>query len=210
MFLIDNLDAEHVGFPLFGTFRDRLWETTHQWIVAAERAVGRRWLLRPPADSFWEEVIDLDYTDEAARELLIRRLGSDPDWTGAIVENVGTNPRQLLRAALATVAAGEPSEEGSNALPGANLAAWEEWHRRLAQLDRRRSMLMAELSARPPASASDEELLSSLGWSRTTLLRALEELEHEGLVQSWSEPSGSGGRPRRLFTTTEPGRARRG
>jgi predicted ArsR family transcriptional regulator len=71
-------------------------------------------------------------------------------------------------------------------------------------------MLIAELSSRPPVSASDEELRSSLGWARTTLLRTLEQLEGEGLVESWNEPSGTGGRPRRLFTTSEPGRHRRG
>jgi hypothetical protein len=205
--VVDNVDAERVGFALFGTYRDRLWETPHQWIVGADRTAGKRWLLRPPADSFWEEVLDLSYTDEAARELLVRRLGSYPDWARPIVENVGANPRQLLRAALATVASQEASD--SSSLPG-DLAEWEAWHQRVAQLDRRHSMLIAELSARPPVSASDEELLSSLGWARTTLLRILEELEKDGLVESWNEPSGSGGRPRRLFTATEPGKPRRG
>lgn len=205
-FVIDNLDAERVGFALFGTFRDRLWESPHQWIVAGDRAAGRRWLLRPPADSFWEETIDLNYTEEAAHEMIVRRLGSDPDWSGPIVENVGTNPRQLLRAALATLA----GRQAPDSPPSAGLPEWEEWHRRLAQLGRRPSMLMAELSTRPAVSASDQELLSSLGWARTTLLRVLEQLEQDGLVESWSEPSGASGRPRRLFTTTEPGRPRRG
>jgi predicted ArsR family transcriptional regulator len=68
---------------------------------------------------------------------------------------------------------------------------------------------MAELSGREPVSASDPELLSALGWARTSLLKTLETLENAGLVASWSEPAGTG-RPRRLFATTEPGSQRRG
>lgn len=201
VFLIDNVRPEEIGFQLFGTFRDRLWEMPHQWIAAADKLAGRRWMLRPPADSFWEEVIDLDYTTDAALELITRRLGNPPPWADAIVKNVGANPRQLLRAVLAAVRDQEQ--------PGDSLGDWEDWHRRVADLDRRPSMLMAELSARPPVSASDPDLLESLGWARTSLLKTLEDLEREGFVESWSEPDGTG-RPKRLFTATEPGRPRRG
>lgn len=200
-FLIDNLRPEDVGFALFGSLRDRLWETSHQWIAAADKQAGRRWLLRPPADSFWEEVVDLAYSADAARELIARRVGGRPTWLAPIVTNVGTNPRQLLRAALSALRDEEQ--------PGDTLKDWEDWHRGVAELDRRPSMLMTELSARPPVSASDPDLLASLGWARTSLLRTLEELERDGLVESWSEPDGTG-RPKRLFTTTEPGRPRRG
>ena len=197
---IDNINAEEVGFSLFGVLRDRLWETPHQWVVAAQKA-DRRWLLRAPADAFWEEVIQLDYSAEAAEELLERRLQSRPSWIAALVQNVGTNPRRLLRAALAAT--------HDNEKPANVLRIWEDWHERLASLDRRSSMLMAELSGRPPVSASDPDLLQSLGWARTSLLKTLETLEEQGLVESWTEPAGTG-RPRRLFTTTEPGRPRRG
>jgi hypothetical protein len=200
-FLIDNLRPEEVGFPLFGILRDRLWEMPHQWIATADRHTGRRRLLRAPADSFWEQVLDLDYTSNAARELIARRIGDEPQWLGPVVENAGANPRQLLRAALSAL---RDQQQASG-----TLKHWEDWHRRVAQLDRRPAMLMAELSARPPVSASDPELLKSLGWARSSLLRTLEQLEREGLVESWSEPDGTG-RPKRLFTTTEPGRPRRG
>jgi hypothetical protein len=197
-FLIDNVRPEHVGYPLFGTFRDRLWETPHQWIATA---TDRRWLLRPPADAFWEEVVELGYDASAASELVERRLGSRPDWLATVIEEVGTNPRRLIRAALAASRDGESSEHA--------LKEWEDWQRRVGTLDRRASMLMAELSARPPVSASDPDLLSSLGWARTSLIRTLETLEEQGLVESWSEPAGTG-RPKRLFATTEPGRGRHG
>lgn len=199
-FLIDNLRPAEVGYALFGTLRDRLWEMPHQWIAAAAEQGGRRWLLRAPADSFWEEVVDLGYSPDAARDLLTRRVGSHPDWLPHIVENVGTNPRRLLRAALSAM-----RDEDQ---PGDTLKDWEEWHRRVAALDRRTSMLVTELSGRAPVSASDPELLASLGWARTSLLRTLEHLERDGFVESWSEPDGTG-RPKRLFTTTEPGRPSR-
>jgi DNA-binding MarR family transcriptional regulator len=199
-FFIDNLNARDVGFPLFGVLRDRLWETPHQWIVAGQKA-DRRWLLRPPADAFWEQVIELEYSADAAHELLERRLKSRPSWIVPMVESVGTNPRRLLRAALAAI---HDDEQPENVVQ-----TWEDWQKRLASLDRRSSMLMAELSGRPPVSASDPELLRSLGWARTSLLKTLESLEKQGLVESWNESAGTG-RPRRLFTATEPGKPGRG
>ncbi len=199
-FLIDNARAGDVGYPLFGTLRDRLWETPHQWLVSGE-TVDRRWLLRPPADAFWEELVELQYTVEAARTLLERRLADKPAWIDKMVDTIGTNPRRLLSAAR------EASRDDTQ--PATVVQAWEDWRGRLAGLDRRSSILIAELSGRRPVSASDPDLLESLGWARTTLIKSLEHLEREGLVESWNEPRGTG-RPRRLFTTTEPGKHRRG
>ena len=199
-FFIDNVNAAEVGFPLFGVLRDRLWETPHQWVLGGERT-DRRWLLRAPADAFWEEVLELDYSVQGAQELLALRLQERPEWIVALVDHVGRNPRRLLRAALA--AAGDDEQ------PEAVLRAWADWHERLAALDSRSAMLMAQLSGREPVSASDPELLTALGWARTSLLKTLETLESAGLVESWSEPAGAG-RPRRLFASTEPGSRRRG
>jgi hypothetical protein len=197
-FLIDDAQAEHVAFALFGTYRDRIWETGHQWILAA-RPSDRRWLLRPPADAFWEEVVQLQYTPAQARALIERRLEGDAPWIEPLVEAVGTNPRRLLGAAQATTRA-----EG----PAAVLLEWQNWRAALANLDPREATLMEELSGREPVSASDPEFLSSLGWARASLLRTLDSLEARGLVESWAEPDGTG-RPPRLFAALEPGRARR-
>lgn len=197
-FLIDNMRARQVGFELFGILRDRLWETGHQWIISGE-TFDRRWFLRPPADAFWEHVVELGYSAAAARRLLELRLEGSPAWIGPIVDSVGTNPRRLLSAALAA--------SRDDHQPTIVVSAWEHWHERLAGLDRRSAVLMAELSGRPPVSASDPDMLSSLGWARTTLIKTLEQLERDGLVESFSEPHGTG-RPRRLFTTTEPGKPR--
>jgi hypothetical protein len=199
-FLIDNVNVAEVGFALFGVLRDRLWETPHQWVLGANRT-DRRWLLRAPADAFWEEVIELQYSLEHARELLERRLEGDRSWIKPLVNYVGANPRRLLRAALA--AARDQNQ------PATVLECWAHWHQRLAALDPRSATLMTEPSGREPVSASDPELLSALGWARTSLLKTLETLENAGLVASWSEPAGTG-RPRRLFATTEPGSQRRG
>ena len=199
-FLVDNVHARDAGFSLFGVLRDRLWETPHQWIVSGE-TLDRRWLLRPPADAFWEQVVELQYSAADARRLLELRLEGSPAWIAAIVDTVGTNPRRLMSAALAA------SRDRDQ--PTVVVAAWEAWRERLAGLEHRAAVLMAELSARQPVSASDPDLLSSLGWARTTLIKTLEQLERQGLVESFSEPGGTG-RPRRLFATTEPGKPRRG
>ncbi len=199
-FFLDNVHAGEVGFPMFGVMRDRLWETPHHWVLSGD-LWDRRWLLRPPADAFWEEVVDLRYSTESARRLIERRLGGSPAWIGPLVDSVGPNPRRLLRATLAATR--------GDAQPEAVIGSWETWNDRVAQLDPRASALIAELSSRGPVSASDSDLLSSLGWARTSLLGSLDLLEREGFVESWSEPAGTG-RPRRLFATTEPGSPRRG
>jgi hypothetical protein len=151
-FLMDNVGAESVGFALFGTFRDRLWETSHHgcslpiaWGAALAAASAGGFVLGR-GDG------ELDYSQEAAHDLLVRRLGGDPAWTGAIVENVGTNPRQLLRAALANLAPPSASTGDAQAASGGGLAEWEAWHRRVAQLDRRPS---PRCTTRPPSFDAD-------------------------------------------------------
>jgi predicted transcriptional regulator len=59
-------------------------------------------------------------------------------------------------------------------------------------------MLLAELEARGAASASDEELLRSLGWTRPRAVQVFSELEEAGLVASETE-KGPTGRPRKVY-----------
>ncbi|MBI5104729.1 MAG: hypothetical protein HZB46_07065 [Solirubrobacterales bacterium] len=191
-FLVDNADPGAVAHPLFGVLRDRLWETPHTWVLTGVTHDRPR-LLRPPADAFWEEVVELAYSAAQARELLERRLDGPADWVAPLVAEVGTVPRQLVRAA-------QEAERD----PEAALAERRSWRERREALDDRGARLLAELDAVAPASASDPELLERLGWARTTLQRSLEALEEQGLVASWTEPTGKG-RPRRVFAPTGPG-----
>ena len=59
-------------------------------------------------------------------------------------------------------------------------------------------MLLAELETVGGASASDERLLTRLGWTRARAAQVFGELERQGLVEATDEPRASG-RPRRVF-----------
>ncbi|HEX8744624.1 MAG TPA: hypothetical protein VF712_15985 [Thermoleophilaceae bacterium] len=193
-FLIDNASAEKVAYPLFGTFRDRLWDTPHQWILAAALHDRGR-LLRPPADAFWEEVVDLSLTQSQAHDLLVRRIEGTAPWAQALVGELGTtNPRQLIRAALAATI----HPDG----PEAVVATRRRLQEQVDRLGERPAILLEELRSRGPVSASDPELLDRLGWARTTVLRALDDLVEAGLVQTYEQPQGRG-RPRRLFAPVD-------
>jgi predicted transcriptional regulator len=63
-------------------------------------------------------------------------------------------------------------------------------------------MLLAELEARGAASASEEDLLRSLGWTRTRAVQVFSDLERAGLVTSETE-KGSSGRPRKVYRPVE-------
>jgi hypothetical protein len=194
-FFLDNAHPDTVAFPLFGVFRDRLWETPHRWTMAAD-VRDRPRILRPPADAFWEEVVEISFTRDQATELVARRLHDLPTWLATVIDEVGTNPRQVLRTAAHAARHGDD--------PSAALASRRAWHERLSELDERPAMLMDELQRLGPISASDRQLLDRLGWARTTLLRTLEQLEQQGLVHSWDERQAQG-RPKRLFAAAEPG-----
>jgi hypothetical protein len=100
------------------------------------------------------------------------------------------NPRLLLQTVRETVRSGGP--------PDAYLAALAERDRHVNQLGRPAAMAYAELQNSGPASASDEELLHRLGWSRQRAAQVLAELEREGLVRAELRP-GPSGRPRKTF-----------
>lgn len=61
-------------------------------------------------------------------------------------------------------------------------------------------MLVAELRARGgAASASDEGVLDSLGWSRPRMVQVLRQLERAGLVESSTRNGAGAGRPRKVY-----------
>jgi predicted ArsR family transcriptional regulator len=73
----------------------------------------------------------------------------------------------------------------------------------VAELGRAASMLYAELENSGPASASDDELLDRLGWSRQRAAQVLAELEQVGFVKGEQRP-GPTGRPRKVFAIVPP------
>jgi predicted ArsR family transcriptional regulator len=71
------------------------------------------------------------------------------------------------------------------------------------RLGRPAEMVVAELEASGPLSASDERLLRRLGWTRERAVQVLKQLEGAGLVTT-SLQKGPSGRPRKLYGLTDP------
>ncbi|TQC40022.1 hypothetical protein EEB14_57015 [Rhodococcus sp. WS4] len=189
--IVDDVTAT-AGHEVFGRLRDELWETGYHWIVAA-RAADRAGLLTPPADAFFDTVIDLPaLTPQAATALLTTRLSPDPGVLPAEIAGlVGGNPRRLIAAARDLV-------DLPTAQHRARLDAIALRDRTIHALGRSESMLAAELEALGGASASDPALLDRLGWTRARAVQVLTKLEDEGLVVGEDVAAGAG-RPRKVY-----------
>lgn len=123
-------------------------------------------------------------------------------WTLRRIAEQTATPRaalQAVRDAVVSPVTDDPL--------GATL--WRQEH--AAALGRPHSMAMHELEALGGASASDEEFLRRLGWTRSRASQVLGELAEAKLVVPSDEQSAGGRRPRRVFRPAEPppGAARR-
>ncbi len=191
--LVDELPAESVGQTLFGRLRDELWQVPLTWVVAASESDAGP-LLSPPADAFFDVVLDLEpLPRDAQRTILEARAGSQGKKIAAQLDE--GNTRRLIALARDAIEGGAQPSEVVQALARRDAE--------VARLGRAASMLMAELESLGPTSASDERLLSRLGWTRTRAVQVLRELEKNGLVTS-SMVKGEAGRPRKLYRPVDP------
>ncbi len=188
--LVDCSHSAAAANGLFGRLRDELWQLDHRWVVAAEDS-ERSVLLAPPADAFFDQVVTLDVSPPQLLELLRRRSAGVDDETLQRIAEGATSPRAALQAAR-DVLTGDP--------PGA--ALWRQ--ERASALGRPHGMAMAELEALGGASASDEEFLRRLGWTRARASQVLGELAGADLVEPFDEQSPNGSRPRRVFRPAAP------
>ena len=180
---------------LFGRFRDELWQLPYTWIVAAPIQL-RVDLLTPPADAFFEEVVELSPLNyDQQEELIAKRLdpGEKTPWRLPI--DGEENPRHLLEVVRESIRAGVAPEQ--------RIRAQAEREKEVASLGRGASMLYSELQEVGPASASDEELLNRLGWSRQRAARVFGELEQAGFVRA-DKKAAESGRPRKVFSIVPP------
>jgi energy-coupling factor transporter ATP-binding protein EcfA2 len=220
VFVVDDVAAA-AGSELFGALRDEVWQVGAQWLVTTSTAQAPA-LLRPPADVFFETVVEMGaLTVEEATELLRRRLvapagaardaptaaGSDTAFGTAIdteielaidtaIDTARETPRRLLdvvRELTADTAVG-----GLRLTTGTGLRARSA---ALEQVSRPARMLAQELEALGWAGASDERLLERMGWTRPRVVQVMSELVNRGLVQMREENTGRG-RPRKLYRLT--------
>lgn len=192
--LMDN-PAPTDAHTLFGRLRDELWRLPLTWVVTADD--DWRWqYLRPPADAFFDHVIDLGPLPvTACRTLLERRLGKAPIKkldVPRLAALAAGNPRELITLARASL----EQPEGTDDIE----ASRQELQRLLAELPRSAAMLVSEMEALGPVSASDERLLRRLGWTRPRAVQVLKQLEEKGIVTSSDETSDSAGRPRKIYS----------
>jgi hypothetical protein len=193
--VVDDVNAA-AGQALFGRLRDELWELGYIWVVAARNS-ERGGLLLPPADAFFEREVQVGpLTGAAAAELVTKRTGSHSgSWPEDVAKAVGGNPRRILAAARDLIDQRGSFDSILDAITRRDTA--------IQAMGRSESMLAAELDALGAASASDEALLSRLGWTRARAVQVLGTLEAAGLVRSEDVRSGQG-RPRKVFRLTPP------
>jgi GTPase SAR1 family protein len=184
------------GNALFGTLRDELWSIDLRWLVTVVTADSGA-LIRPPADAFFESQVELaPLPVNASIEVLRRRMGEVPDRLLEEVAQIGGgNPRRLLD--VARELGGDYSQWSAFS------SAAAEREKALAALGRSARMLAVELAALGGASASDDRLLSRMGWTRPRAVQVLAEMEKAGLVTASSEKTGQG-RPRKVYKVVSP------
>ena len=192
--LVDCTRAAAAAHVLFGQLRDELWQLEHRWVVAVEDA-ERSLLLAPPADAFFDQVVSVSM-DSAGLERMLRARG--PDLSGERLRQIAettTSPRAALQAA----------RDGLTSTNGHDPLAATLWRQEQASaLGRPHAMAMAELEALGGASASDEEFLRRLGWTRPRATQVLGALAERGLLAASDEQSPGGRRPRRVYRPVDP------
>ena len=148
--------------------------------------------MEPPADAFFDRQVDLAPMthDEQVRMLERRVEVTNRPALEALTGASEGNPRLLLALA-------RDSLDGGGAIDDL-LAARARRETIAARLSRPASMLLAELESMGSASASDEELLKRMGWTRPRATQVFAELERAELVAS-REEKGRGGRPRKVY-----------
>jgi DNA-binding transcriptional ArsR family regulator len=184
---VDNL-SPGVAQALFGRFRDALWQLPYQWVVGG-LLVRRSEYLEPPADSFFDSIVELGSLNEKdARSLLRTRIETAGDSEDALLlersmeqivkGTVERTPGALLAGARATLLRGAPDSAFADRVKLQTQAN---------SMGRGHAMVFSELESLAPVHAGDERLLQRLGYTRPRIVQILKDLEREGVVESRRE-----------------------
>lgn len=191
--LVDASGGGEAVYALFGRLRDVLWQLPHTWVVAVDEH-ERQTALKPPADAFFDVIVDLEPMPTERLIALLERRDPDtePRARAAIAAQATGNPRAAIRALNDAAINGRDSTGDLNGRAAVLDAA--------NRLGRPHGMLMAELLDRGQASPSDEALQHALGISRARLTHLLRELREQGLVTAASERAAGPGRPKTIYS----------
>ncbi len=188
--LLDDPDPD-IAHRLFGRLRDELWQTGIVWVVAGDPA-RRQQYLTPPADAFFERIVELAPLTDAQQQDLIRRRMSRQDSMDLLsVRAESGSPRTLLTA-LRDAAS---SPDDVQVVLARRTERQQRAHERLGRLE---EMMLAEIENGAAASASDPDWTGRFGISRQRAQQALAALEREQLVRADRLP-GPSGRPRKVY-----------
>ena len=175
--LLDDLDKSSIH-EIFGRWRDSVWEIPLQWVVS-----GTSSHLDPPADTFFDVVVELQRFDfDGLQELVRRRAESGTPEERRVLQ-------QMCDSALATIAPCTPRQALSVIRDLYLSDDLERETSQLKELHSARSRLKATptrvldaLGIYGPTHAGDEQLLAEVGVTRSRVVQVLAELEAEGLV----------------------------
>lgn len=178
--VLDEIQSGGVAHALFGRLRDELWSLPFVWVVAAD-ASRRAAFLRPPADAFFGTVIELRPLDP---HLMLKRRFADlpPVHSEALARLSDGSPRRLIELVRQVLV--------ENRHPRDLVAAEERIASILDRFGPSARMLVDAMRSRGSVSASDDELLERLGWTRSRATQLLKQLEAAGLVMSETEKGG--------------------
>ncbi len=204
--LVDDLDRKDCH-ELFGRLRDELWELPIQWVVA-----GSAPSLDPPADTFFDAVVELPMLDhEGLQELVRRRAASGSPEEGrlltsradSILDSVAPcTPRRAL-SVLRDLYLSDDLAEATRRL--------EDLQSARAGLKPTANRLLDALIHHGPTHAGDAELLDEVGVTRSRVVQLLAELQADGLVTAQRDGRRKlfavpGGHPRAVEAEPEPSR----
>jgi len=184
--IVDEFPDPLIAHTLFGRLRDEIWRLPITWVVTGAEG-DRATYLRPPADAFFEQIIELGPLGaDMAKALLERRLGAPDELSDDVIDQLiaasNGNPRRLLKLARDTVIDGVS--------PSAALSRSQARDDAASQIGDPAAQLIAELEANGPASASDAELLARMGWTRGRAAQVFKSLEQSGLVKGFTSVGG--------------------
>ena len=197
--LLDNADPDFTHL-VFGRFRDVLWQFPHQWVVSGD--LGQRMqYLRPPADAFFDAIVELEeLSGKDGADLLRKRVDTAK----------GSKEAAALRRVIPAIVDSVPELTPGQLLAGARFALLNDrsptasledigaLQQRAAALGRNTAMLFNELEVLGPVHAGDKRLLGRLGYTRPRVVQLLKELEEAGLVTAKAEGK------RRVYEIAKP------
>ena len=180
VFILDGVTA-NAGQELFGRLRDQLWRLPVRWVVSA-RERDRAAITAPPADAFFDAVIVLEPLPMNIRIALLHHAGVSPE-TASLLAQQAAQPRGLVQLLYYRTASGGDCELERL------LTERQARMREAEKLGPSAARMLAELED-GPRSASDPDLLASLGFSRSRAAQVLTKLRSAGLVTAETTEDG--------------------